>query len=149
MDNMNDRGKENIGFTYKVNLVRLYETIRETAENGEPMENFIKGRLGVHDGNYSNYHYPDFFIYNYDSKYGEFWLSNGNKVIDGNLSLLFSAGIISGPEKKLENILIAQEFLLKRDAPLDNLADALQKKIKMYRKATEDLNKIPDYFPYF
>ena len=140
MDNMNDRGKDNIGFTYKVNLDRLHETIRETAENGEPMENFIKGRLGVHDGNYSNYHYPEFFIYN--SKYGEFWLSNGNSASEWNLSLLFSAGIISNPEIKLENVLIAQAFLLKREAPLDNLPDGLQNKIKMYRKTTEAFHKI-------
>ena len=142
MDNMNGKGA--IGFTYKVNLSRLYETIRETAEDGEPMENFIKGSLGVHDGNYSNYHYPDFFIYNYDDRYGEFWLSNGNRVINGNLSLLFSAGIISEPEKKLENELIAKEFLLNRDAPLENLPEPLQKKIIMYRQTTEDLHKIPE-----
>ena len=140
MDNMNNQCKDNIGFTYKVNLDRLHETIRKTAEDGEPMENFIKGRLGVHDGNYSNYHYPEFFIYN--SKYGEFWLSNGNSASEWNLSLLFSAGIISNPEIKLENILIAQEFLLKREASLDNLPDGLKKTIKEYRRLTKVFHKI-------
>jgi hypothetical protein len=150
MSKMSSIGKDNIGLTYKVNLPRLYKIIKETAEYGEPMENFIKGRLGVHDGNYRNYYFPDFFIYNYDDNYGgEYWLSNGNRVIGGNLSLLLSAGIISEPEIKLENKLIAEEFLQNRDTPIVNLSDALQIKIKEYRKTTEDLHKIPENNLYY
>ena len=106
MDNTTVRGKENIGFTYKVDLNKLHQTIKETEEDGEPMENFIEGKLGLRGDNNSysyHYHYPNFFIYNYDEKTGEFWLSNGNRVTEDNLCLLYHSKIISKPEIKLEN----------------------------------------------
>jgi hypothetical protein len=141
MDKIGNRGKTKIGLTYKVNLERLHEIIRETKEYGEPIENFIKKILGVHDGNYTNYYYPDFFIYNYDDKTREYWLSNGKKVIEGNLSYLQDESIISQPKIKLENKLIAEKFLQKKDISIENLVDSLQHKIKEYRRAVEHLHK--------
>ena len=147
-----------IGDTFEVNLDILENTIRETAEDGPPMKNFIKRILGVFDCDGCDYYFPDFFIYNYDpgpnpnldpehnQKCDVFRLSNGNTALHRNLLLLSSYGIISKPEKKLLNKIIATEFLQKRDEPIEHLPGMLQEKIKEYRKLTEDLEKIPDYF---
>ncbi len=148
-----------IGDTFEVNLDILENIIRETDEDGLSIENFINIIVGVFDCDGCDYYYPDFFIYNSDpdpnpnhldpdpnQKCDVFRLSNGNTALHRNLSLLSSYGIISKPEKKLLNKIIATEFLQKRDEPIEHLPGMLQEKIKEYRKLTKDLEKIPDYF---
>jgi hypothetical protein len=146
----NLQGIEMIGFTYQVNLPRLEETIRETAEDGEPMENFIRGRLeicdGIYKGDYNRNRFPTFFIYRYDPEREEFWLSNGNIVQRHNLSLLISCGIISEPVHDPENEFIATEFLQKRESAINQLPDVLQETIIKLRHLTESLHKIPVHF---
>ena len=139
--NMSGGNKGKIGLTYTVNIPRLNETIRESAEDGEPMENFINGILGVVDDDRVNYNYPDFFIYDFKRDY--YFLSNGNKlnknVFDGRLNQL--GNIIGQPEMKLENKLIAKYLQIRDECIEKELPDALKNKIRMYRKATEKLHK--------
>ena len=141
MDKIKNIGKEAIGFTYKVNLDKLYETIEESVKNGYSMENFIKHILGYSQNKYN----IEFFICNYDNKKNEYWLSNGSIVIYGNLDLLISCQIISNFVPNLQNKLIS-EYLIDIKKSIEYLPSNIKQKIKKYRKEIQWLHDIPNYF---
>jgi len=141
IETMEYTGKEAIGFTYKVNLDKLYETIEESVKNGYSMENFIKKILTNSKKKYS----IEFFICNYDNKTKEYWLSNGCIAITRNLCLLYNCKIISNFTPNLQNKLIS-EYLIDTTKSIKYLPSNIKQKIKKYRKAIKWLHDIPNYF---
>ena len=140
---MKDLGKQAIGFTYKVNLDKLYENIAESEEEGYSMECFIKNILGYSQNKYQ--YSIEFFICNYNVKTNEYWLSNGSIVLYGNLLFLHSCKIISNFKPNLQNKLIS-EYLIDTDKSIKSLPSNIKQKIKKYRKIIQRIHDIPNYF---
>jgi len=141
MDTIKEIGKEAIGFTYKVNLDKIYENIEESVKEGYSMENFLKNILGYSQN--KNAYSIEFFICNYDDKYNEYWLSNGSIVVYGNLIFLRNCKIISNFIPNLQNKLIS-EYLIDPKKSIEYLPCDIKQNIKKYRKSIQWLHDIPN-----